>query len=308
VAVPVSYGPYRYFRWRDEHGKRHTRYLGRVGHDDTPDDAEPDDPTKQCLERGDPTVRDWLAACGLDAAQEARISAAQAEAQETHSTDAQVEQTALWADQTDDAHTMLDQAAPPLDEAARARLQIDLDGTLQDLTRTRTDLDGTVDWLAQRSQVAREAALNILETLELAIEQRQRVVLHRALLAELHRAHGEKPPPAAATLRDRLQAVVPRVIHEPTTEELFSELQQQHWAIEEVRSLRAWRLQGLTDLVQQVRAATRQTLAEQQQVAQQIAALGLDPLPWLAAPLALFAEIQIGRVPEPPRPESDNEG
>jgi hypothetical protein len=28
----------------------------------------------------------------------------------------------------------------------------------------------------------------------------------------------------AATLRDRVQAVVPRVIHEPTTEELVSEL------------------------------------------------------------------------------------
>ncbi len=51
-------------------------------------------------------------------------------------------------------------------------------------------------------------------------------------------------------------------------------------------------------------AAIRQTLAAQQQVAQQIADLGLDPLSWLAAPLAAFADIQIGRVPEPPRPES----
>jgi hypothetical protein len=133
----------------------------------------------------------------------------------------------------------------------------------------------------------------------------QRVVLHRALLAELLRAHGEEPPPAAATLRDRVQAVVPRVVHEPTTEELVSEQQQQQWAIEEVRSLRAWRVQGLTDLVQQVRMAARQTLAEQQQAAQQIAALGVDPLPWLAAPLDAFTDIWIGRVPQPPRPESE---
>jgi len=40
VAVPVSYGPYRYFRWRDEHGKRHTRYLGRVGHEEILDNGE----------------------------------------------------------------------------------------------------------------------------------------------------------------------------------------------------------------------------------------------------------------------------
>jgi hypothetical protein len=31
VAVPVSYGPYRSFRWRDAAGTRHTRYLGRAG-------------------------------------------------------------------------------------------------------------------------------------------------------------------------------------------------------------------------------------------------------------------------------------
>jgi hypothetical protein len=107
----------------------------------------------------------------------------------------------------------------------------------------------------------------------------------------------------AATLRDRVQAVVPWVVHEPTTEELVSEQQQQQWAIEEVRSLRAWRVQGLTEVMQQVRMAARQTLAEQQQAAQQIAALGVDPLPWLAAPLAAFADIWIGRVPQPPRPD-----
>jgi hypothetical protein len=82
-----------------------------------------------------------------------------------------------------------------------------------------------------------------------------------------------------------------------------SELQQQQWAIEEIRSLRAWRVQGLVEVVQQVRMAARQTLAEQHQAAQQIAALGRDPLPWLAAPVAACADIQIGRVPEPPRPD-----
>jgi hypothetical protein len=40
VEVPVTYGPYHYFRWRDADGKRHTRYLGRVGQEERMDSGQ----------------------------------------------------------------------------------------------------------------------------------------------------------------------------------------------------------------------------------------------------------------------------